>query len=53
MFNGEKNSVWMPFSIHCQFNGFEKSIQIVKGNSVAEAHLFYPFPTTFFLIVEK
>jgi hypothetical protein len=53
MFNGEKNSVWMPFSIRIQFNSFEKPFQIVKGNSVAEAVLFYPFPPTFFLIVEK
>jgi hypothetical protein len=53
MFNGEKNSVRMRFSIHFQFTGFEKSIQIVNGNSVAEAVLFYPLPTTFFLIVEK
>jgi hypothetical protein len=45
--------VWIRFSIRFKFTVFAKPFQIVKGNSVAEAQVFYPFPTIIFLIVEK
>jgi hypothetical protein len=50
MFNGEKFSVWVLFSIPYQFNGFEKPYQIRKGNTVAEADFFTHSPLSMWKI---
>ena len=50
MFNGEKISVWVLFSILYQFNGFEKPYQIRNGNTVAEADFFTHSPLSMWKI---
>jgi len=53
MFNGEKFSVWMLFSIQYQFNGFKKPYQIRKGNTVAEADFFTQSPLSMWKIYKR
>jgi hypothetical protein len=53
MFNGEKFSVWILFSIPYQFNGFEKPYQILNGNTVAEADFFTHSPLSMWKISKE